>query len=190
MSIATKTGDDGNTGLFGGRRVPKDDLRIEAYGSVDELNSWLGRARAEGVDRDLDHTLAQIQSDLFSLGAELATPRDKNPLAQRVAPFPVTALEALEASLVELEDRLPPLTAFILPGGHTTAAVLQIARTVCRRAERNTVTLARSERITGVVVQYLNRLSDWLFLAARTINHRHGIVEPTWRGLPDAGPRS
>jgi cob(I)alamin adenosyltransferase len=181
MSIATRTGDDGNTGLFGGRRVPKDDLRIEAYGAVDELNAQLGQVRAHGLDPDLDQALALIQRDLFALGADLATPRVGNPHADRVAPFSLASLDRLDASLAELEAGLEPLAHFILPGGDPAAASLHVARTVCRRAERRTVTLAREERLAGTIIQYLNRLSDWLFLAARTVNARLGIADPTWR---------
>jgi cob(I)alamin adenosyltransferase len=181
MSIATRSGDDGNTGLFGGRRVPKDHMRIEAYGAVDELNSQLGLIRSLGVDPDLDEELDRVQSDLFDLGAELATPRTQNPKGDKVAPFPLAALERLERSLEKLESRLDPLTAFILPGGHVLASHFHIARTVCRRAERRTVSVARDERLSGVTVQYLNRLSDWLFLAARSVNARLGINEPQWK---------
>lgn len=181
MSIATRTGDDGNTGLFGGARVPKDHGRVTACGGVDELNAQLGLVLATAplfAERAL---LVRIQSDLFALAAELATPRTNNPLAQRVQPFPVKHLEALDLALTRIEDMLPPLTNFILPGGTATAASLHVARAVCRRAERSVVTLARVEPVTGSVLRYLNRLSDLLFLLARMDCMRAGITEPAWQ---------
>ncbi len=187
MSIATKTGDDGNTGLFGGRRVAKDDVRIEAYGTVDELNALLGVVRAQGLPQALDAMLARIQCELFDLGAELATPREDNPHAHKVPPFPLSAVDGLDLDLRTLEDRVPPLTAFILPGGHQVAASLQLARTVCRRAERRTVTLARVERVSGTGLKYLNRLSDLLFMMAREVNTSLGIPEPEWHARDERG---
>ncbi|MSR73990.1 MAG: cob(I)yrinic acid a,c-diamide adenosyltransferase [Planctomycetes bacterium] len=186
MSIATRTGDDGNTGLFGGRRVAKDDLRIEAYGSVDELNACIGDVRALRPDADTDALLERIQSELFALGAELATPRENNPAAARVQPFSNANLDALDADLRRIEDSLPCLTNFILPGGSALAARLHFARTICRRVERNVVTLARSERIAATVVRYLNRLSDFLFLLARHANVSSGVAEITWRQRGDS----
>lgn len=190
MSIATKTGDDGNTGLFGGRRVAKDDARIEAYGTVDELNATLGEALSGALPPELRSMLLRIQSDLFDLGAELATPRENNPHAQRVPPFPITALEGVERDLRHLEDQLPPLTAFILPGGHSLSALLHRCRTVCRRAERRVVTLAREERVIGIVLKYLNRLSDLLFVMARTVNLRFSVPEPEWHARDQREPSS
>jgi len=181
MSIATRQGDDGNTSLFGGRRVPKDDLRVEAYGAVDELNAALGCCRALGLPEDLDRLVVRLQSELFDLGADLATPREENPKADRVQPFSSAILAAVDRDLEEVEGRLPPLTTFILPGGHPAAAWLHFCRTLCRRAERRVVTLARHERLSGTVLRYLNRLSDLLFLLARDVNLRHQVPEPIWK---------
>jgi cob(I)alamin adenosyltransferase len=180
MSIATRTGDDGNTRLFGGQRVPKDHPRVAAYGAVDELNACVGLVRGAELDPDLEKVLARIQSELFDLGAELATPREDNPLAERVLPFPPTALEAMDRDLQALEDQMPPMTAFVLPGGHPTAAQLHVCRTVARRAERLVVTLARQERVPGMILKYLNRFSDLLFVMARHVNAAHGVPEPEW----------
>jgi cob(I)alamin adenosyltransferase len=181
MSIATRTGDDGNTGLFGGARVPKDHLRVQACGSVDELNAHLALVLASDAELTERKLLIRIQNDLFALAAELATPRVDNPLAERVQPFPLKSLEDIDAALMRIEDALPPLTNFILPGGSATAARLHIARAVCRRAERHVVTLARKEAVTGTLLRYLNRLSDLLFLLARTECLRAGVPETTWQ---------
>lgn len=181
MSIATRTGDDGNTGLFGGARVPKDHPRVTACGSVDELNAHLGCILATDARFAERALLVRIQGDLFALAAEIATPRTNNPLAQRVQPFPVKHLESLDLALTRIEDTLQPLTNFILPGGTESAARLQVARAVCRRAERAVVTLARGEAVTGSVLRYLNRLSDLLFLLARADCMRAGIAEPVWQ---------
>lgn len=185
MSIATRTGDDGNTGLFGGRRVAKDDARIEAYGTVDELNAAIGLARTAAIPVELDAMLERIQSDLFDLGAELATPRENNPHSHKVLPFASAALDALDRDLRYIEDRLPPLMAFILPGGHHAAAMLQVCRTVCRRAERRVVSLARTERLSGTILKYLNRLSDLFFVMARHVNTTEGVPEPEWHARED-----
>ena len=194
MKIYTRTGDEGDTGLFGGPRVPKDALRVEAYGAVDELNAALGVAAA-GVDReaspDLAGMLHEIQSTLFDLGGELATPDAR----ERAASGKLTPLlaegssERLEGWIDALEQELEPLTQFILPGGAPAAAQLQLARTVCRRAERRAVTLAASEEVAGELLVYLNRLSDFLFVAARAVNRREGVEEPRWaspRGASDS----
>ena len=185
MSIATRTGDDGNTRLFGGRRVPKDDPRVEAYGTVDELNALVGMTRSQGLAADLARILERLQSELFDLGAELATPREGNAASGKVPAFPASALDHVDRDLEELEGLLPPLTAFILPGGHPAAAWLHLCRTACREAERRAVALAREERLPGVVLQYLNRLSDLFFLMARAMNQREGVAEPEWRGRED-----
>jgi cob(I)alamin adenosyltransferase len=181
LSIATRTGDDGDTGLFGGPRVKKDHPRVRAYGAVDELNACVGLARAEGPPNDVDLVLAAIQSDLFDLGAELATPRENNPLADRVPPFTTDAVAPLDAALKRYEAECPELRAFILPGGVKTAATLHVARVVCRRAEREVVSLAESEGPQKAAIVYLNRLSDLLFVMARACNLRTGTPEPPWR---------
>ena len=180
MKIYTKTGDDGQTGLFGGPRVAKDDARIEAYGTVDELNSTIGVARAESPSDDLDGTLGRIQHELFQLGAELATP---DPVRQASRLLSAEHIAWLEASIDGTEARLEPLREFILPGGTLLAALLHQARTVCRRAERRLVTLA--DKAPGTVrpelVIYLNRLSDLFFVLARAANSDAGVGDVAWR---------
>jgi cob(I)alamin adenosyltransferase len=181
MKIYTKTGDAGDTGLFGGGRVPKNHARVEAYGDVDELNASLGVAIGAGSVPDIDATLARIQHDLFAIGALLATPdRDKmrNHLEKaRIDDARITELErAIDAGDTELE----PLRAFIMPGGSPKAAALHVARTVCRRAERRVVGLPSDMEIPAIVVVYLNRLSDLLFTLARVANRRAGIDEAKW----------
>jgi cob(I)alamin adenosyltransferase len=178
MKIYTKTGDRGETGLFGGPRVRKDDPRIAAIGDVDELNACLGLIRCEPVDPRIDQLLATIQNELFDLGAELASPDP-----ERVGTRNVTAAQTarLEAAIDEYDAQLPPLEAFILPGGVRAAALLHLARTVCRRAERRVVTLARETTIADDVVVYLNRLSDLLFELARTVNRIAGRQDVPWQ---------
>lgn len=176
MKIYTKTGDAGETGLFGGGRVPKDDPRVQAYGDVDELNATLGFGISlEPGDFELE-TLQTIQRDLFSIGAELATP---NPDKRRAA---VTAdkVTALEQVIDKHEATLPPLKNFILPGGTPKAAAFHLARTTCRRAERSVVALARDEQLNPVIMHYLNRLSDLLFVLARAVNKRAGRSDIVW----------
>jgi cob(I)alamin adenosyltransferase len=183
--IYTRTGDKGLTGLVGGRRVSKDSPRIWAIGTVDELNSTIGLARAfnsgkpTAANRRIDLVLARAQNDLFNLGAELATlPEDMRKGMPRVGQNEITALEKL---MDDLNRELGPLKEFILPGGGTTGAALHQARTICRRAERFCVRLAREERIGKFVVQYLNRLSDALFVLARWANKKQGVKETFWR---------
>ncbi len=178
--IYTKTGDEGMTGLGGGKRVPKDSRRVETYGTVDELNSQIGVALATGVCERLAAELALIQNELFDLGADLATP------AESQARHPVPTVEArhiekLERLVDEFNEVVGPLTNFLLPGGSPGAAQLHLARTVCRRAERHAATLAREEAIGATVLPYLNRLSDALFVMARYENHHRGVMEPLWR---------
>jgi cob(I)alamin adenosyltransferase len=181
VKIYTKTGDAGETGLFDGTRVPKSDPRVAAYGDVDELNAWLGIARAAGVPGGIDAELAgfleQIQRDLFALGARLADPRHK--IAGRVDKAAVASadVERLEGWIDRLDAGLPPLRRFILAGGCPGGAALHAARTVCRRAERAVVGLGDAE---PTVIVYLNRLSDLLFVMARAANHRAGLPEIEW----------
>ncbi len=179
MKIYTKTGDDGQTGLFGGPRVAKDDLRIEAYGGVDELNSWLGMCRCELPPLEIDTLLERIQNELFDLGAELATPDPANWGVSRVSE---SDIERLEQAIDRWEVVLAPLKQFILPHGSRAASALHVARTICRRVERNVVTLAReaSPAISPEVVRYLNRLSDLLFVLARAANHVVGQPDVAW----------
>ncbi len=180
MKIYTKTGDRGETGLFGGPRVSKDAARIEAYGTVDELNSVLGITRAQGPEADIDALLGQIQNDLFALGAQLATP---NPAAHQTAMVGPRQIAVLEAAIDRYEESLEPLAQFILPGGTPTAAHLHLARTVCRRAERRLVTLMResAEPVAEVLLVYLNRLSDLLFVLARAVNHAAERPDIPWQ---------
>lgn len=179
MKIYTKTGDQGDTGLFGGPRVSKDSLRIETFGTVDELNSVLGVARAEGLSADIDLLVGRIQSELFSLGAELATP---DPAAHGTALIGPPQVAALEEAIDRFELRLEPLRQFILPGGIRAAAQLHLARTVCRRAERRLVSLARqsAEPIGPELIVYLNRLGDLLFVLARAENAAAGRPDVVW----------
>jgi cob(I)alamin adenosyltransferase len=181
MRIYTRTGDKGDTGLFGGGRVGKDDPRVEAYGEVDELNAALGLARAIELMPRIDEVLVPLQRDLFSLGALLATP-DLDKMHQHLekARIDDERIGQLERAIDAGESELEPLRAFILPGGTPKAAALHVARTVCRRAERRVVALRRDTEIPELVVIYLNRLSDLLFVLARVANRRAGAGEVTW----------
>jgi cob(I)alamin adenosyltransferase len=176
MKIYTKTGDQGETGLWGGQRVPKDSLRVQAYGAVDECNAVLGVARASGLDGGLDMLLAQVQDQLFVVGSDLATPGE----AANIPRIGSTEIEFLERSIDQLEEELEPLRQFILPGGSPAAAALHLARTTCRRAERWVVSLAREDQVNPQVGMYLNRLSDFLFVAARSANARSGVADVPW----------
>lgn len=181
LNIYTRTGDRGQTGLFGGGRVDKDDPRVEAYGDVDELNAALGLARAIERMPRVDDVLAPVQQDLFAIGALLATP-DPVKMRQQLekARLDDARVAELEAAIDAGEAELEPLRAFILPGGTPKSAALHVARTVCRRAERRVVGLAREVELPEVVVRYLNRLSDLLFVLARVANRRAGEHEVTW----------
>lgn len=178
MKIYTKTGDRGETSLFAGGRVHKDHLRLHTYGTVDELNSVIGLARAFGADNTLDNYLTKIQAELFHVGADLATPLDAD--AAWIVRVDAGMIERLEREIDEAENELEPLKNFILPGGTPTAATLHQARTVCRRAERWLVTLEKEEKVNPLVLQYLNRLSDWLFVMARIANKRAGVADVVW----------
>lgn len=181
MKIYTKTGDAGETGLFGGGRVPKDDARVAAYGDVDELNSALGLVRATEPADFYDDLFESIQRDLFAIGGHLATP---DPARVRAALEKATLseerVERMESVIDEADRELPPLRAFVLPGGTPKAAALHLARTVCRRAERSTVRLSHGAEVHELFVIYLNRLSDLLFTLARLANHRAGRTDVTW----------
>lgn len=181
MNIYTRTGDRGQTGLFGGGRVAKSDARVEAYGDVDELNAALGLARAIELMPRIDEVLAPLQRDLFAIGALLATP-DRDRMHEQLAKARVdeARVAELEAAIDAGEAELEPLRAFILPGGTPKAAALHVARTVCRRAERRVVALTATVEIPELVVMYLNRLSDLLFVLARVANRRAGAGEVTW----------
>ena len=180
--IYTRTGDSGDTGLFGGGRVRKDNLRVTAYGTIDELNAVLGVAReslgGEESFGELDAFVVRVQHQLFNLAAELATP---DPAAHGTNLVSDADVAWLEQSIDAWEKELAPLRTFILPGGSPAAARLHWARTVCRRAERLVVELAASESLRGEVIRYVNRLSDALFVAARTANRLAGIADVTWK---------
>jgi cob(I)alamin adenosyltransferase len=182
MKIYTKTGDEGMTGLLGSRRVPKDDARIDAYGTIDELNAALGLARAHGLDTEADFLVAKLQDDLFVAGSALADPA---PTGKFFSAIGEEHTRRLEATIDALEAELPPLTHFILPGGTPPAAQIHLARAICRRAERLTVKLARqpNESVSAAVIIYLNRLSDLLFVLARAVNHRAGLADIIWKGV-------
>jgi cob(I)alamin adenosyltransferase len=180
VKIYTKTGDDGETGLFGGPRVPKNSPRIEAYGTVDELNAVLGVARCAPLPPAIDATVARMQHELFHLGAELATP---DPTKSSTAVIGAPQIERLEAEIDAHEATLEPLKQFILPGGSPAAAQLHLARTVCRRAERDLLTLMAAEpaAISPALLVYLNRLSDLLFVLARAANATLFQADVPWQ---------
>ena len=179
MKIYTKTGDSGETSFFDKTRVSKADPRVDAYGEVDELNACLGTARAAVSDDDIVSALESIQKDLFALGARLADPTSR--IARRVEKATITTadVERLEQLIDRLEMEVPPLRRFILPGGSTAGALLHLARTVCRRAERRVIGLG-TDAVEPILIVYLNRLSDLLFVMARTLNHRVGLQEVEW----------
>ena len=178
MKIYTKTGDTGSTSLFSGGRVSKTHLRVEAYGTVDELNSVLGLARASQPGEQTMAWLERVQNDLFHLGADLATPLETaSPREVRVS---ADNVRWLEETIDTMTAELPPLKHFVLPGGSMAAAQLHVARTICRRAERLIVALQTQEALGEQVLPYVNRLSDWLFTLARWENHQAGIEETKW----------
>ncbi len=181
MRIYTRTGDEGETGLFGGGRVGKDDPRVTAYGEVDELNSAIGVARAAEPAELFDAELEAIQRDLFSIGGQLATPDpEKVRKALEKAALSAERVGDFERAMDAADTELAPLRAFVLPAGTPKAAALHLARTVCRRAERGVITLAREHPVPMLFIVYLNRLSDYLFTLARLANHRAGRGDVTW----------
>jgi cob(I)alamin adenosyltransferase len=178
--IYTRTGDEGKTALFGGGRVAKSDIRVEAYGSVDELNSVLGWAMTQ-LAIELQPRLEQVQADLFTIGAILATPEERTRGRRpKVPTLPEERVEELEHWIDEMDAELPELRTFILPGGSPAGAAVHVARTVCRRAERRVVALTAEESIAAVIVTYLNRLSDLLFVLARSVNQKSNAPERAW----------
>jgi cob(I)alamin adenosyltransferase len=179
MKIYTKTGDQGITSLLGGVRVPKSDLRIDAYGTIDELNSYLGLLRDQDVNKKRADFLKEIQDRLFTIGADLATVPGKDKVKK--PDLHKEDVEQLEQEMDIMDAQLPMLTAFILPGGHQSVSFCHLARTVCRRSERIVVELASLEPVSDLVIQYLNRLSDYLFVLGRKMAQELDIEEVTWR---------
>lgn len=185
MKVYTKTGDKGTTSLFGGDRVPKHHIRIESYGTVDELNSYIGLIRDQDIDPDHKQILIRVQDRLFTVGAILATPPAKEILKNgkerlNIPKISETDIELLENEIDTMETVLPPMTHFVLPGGHTTVSYCHIARCVCRRAERLSVHLNDIEPVDVLVLTYLNRLSDYLFVLARKLSHDLQADEVKW----------
>ncbi len=179
MKIYTKTGDKGETSLFGGERIGKNNKRVSAYGDVDELNSFVGLARSRIDDKEIDNLLKKIQNDLLILGSDLATKSSSN-LDNKIKRITEEDVAHLERHIDHFSEELKPLTKFILPSGNPVAALLHICRTVCRRAERSIVTLVNDEKINPEVIKYMNRLSDLFFTLARIVNKRNDVMEDTW----------
>ena len=180
MKIYTRTGDSGETSLFDGTRVPKHDLRVVAYGEVDELNAAVGLAAAHVAHPDVAALLPEIERDLFAMGGQLSNPLEKSPKKVAKSAIEPERVQALERAIDALDQGLPPLRRFILPGGSSGGGLLHLARAICRRAERAVVALDREQGVNPVVLQYLNRLSDYLFTAARAENQRAGVPEIEW----------
>ena len=185
MKIYTKTGDKGTTALYGGTRVSKHHLRIEAYGTVDELNSYIGLLRDQDIDKDSIQALIKIQNELFTLGAMLATPTEKELLKSgkerlNILKINDDSILLLEHQIDDMNAELPEMTNFILPGGHQTVSFCHITRCICRRAERLTSALSETEIINPVILIYLNRLSDYLFVLARKLTKDLSIKEIPW----------
>ena len=190
MKIYTKTGDDGTTALFGGTRVAKHHMRIDSYGTVDELNSWIGLIRDQKIDEHTKGILAKIQDRLFTIGAILATDPEKAQLKNGQERLNIPRVGSADISLLEnemdkMDETLPPMTHFILPGGHTTVSYCHIARTICRRGERLAVQLHEEEPFDEHVLSYLNRLSDYLFVLARKLSKDLQAEEVKW--IPERG---
>ena len=180
MRVYTRTGDDGTTGLIGGTRVKKYDLRLEAYGTVDELNSWIGLIRSQDINSDDIHDLIEIQNKLFVIGALLATDTSKVESQVQLTCCGEDIL-FLEKRMDQILDGLPPLTNFLLPGGSNAVSYCHLARTVCRRAERRTYQLSAESQVSVEVLKYLNRLSDYLYVLSRKIAADSGIEEIPWK---------
>lgn len=177
--IYTKTGDDGTTGLFGGARISKDDIRIETYGTVDELNSYIGLIRDQEMNEAYKSTLFEIQDRLFTIGSMLASDPSKKNLS--IPEIIEADIHLLESSIDQMDEALPEMKSFILPGGHTTVSYIHIARCVCRRAERLTVHLSKSAEVDSLIIRYLNRLSDYLFMLARMVAKDLNAIETPWK---------
>ena len=179
MKIYTKTGDQGTTALYGGTRVSKSDERVETYGTIDELNAHLGLVRDQKINRTRASLFQDIQETLFVIGSHLAAHPNKESL--KLPPIEETSVTRLEKSIDEMDQQLPPMKHFILPGGHPAVSACHIARCVCRRAERQVVRLSQHEKVDPIIVVYLNRLSDWLFVLARTVGADLGAEEIPWK---------
>ena len=183
MKIYTKTGDQGTTSLFTGKRVSKSSMRVQAYGTMDELNSWLGLLRTSVLEKDIQKIITRIQNELFELSADLATPvkSAKGKRHKEVPRISKKQIGQLEKWIDQYQEELPPLKEFILPGGSLSSGYMHITRSVCRRAEREVVKLKLQEKVNPLVSIYLNRLSDLFFVLARIINKRHKVAEPHWK---------
>lgn len=179
MKIYTKTGDKGQTSLIGGTRVPKHHIRIEAYGTIDELNSHIGLIRDQQIDSHYKNILTEIQDRLFTIGASLASDPEKSKM--KIPDLKEEDITLLENEMDKMNDELPEMRSFVLPGGHTTVSFCHIARCVCRRAERNTIHLAENEFVADLVVKYLNRLSDYLFVLSRKLSQDLKASEIPWK---------
>ena len=179
MRIYTKTGDDGTSGLIGGTRVEKYDLRLESYGTIDELNSWLGLIRSQPLDERTSGILLPVQNNLFIIGARLASDGSRSDLTKRLILNP-DEIAKLESEMDRILDLLPPMEHFVLPGGSQTVSYCHLARTVCRRAERRVCQLAKEVSIPAELIRYLNRLSDYLFVLSRKVAADEGINEVQW----------
>lgn len=180
MKVYTKTGDKGKTSLIGGTRVQKDHIRIESYGTVDELNSWIGLIRVQELEEDVAKTLVEIQDRLFTVGSSLATDPERSPKT-KMPDLIETDIELLEQEMDKMNEVLPPMKFFVLPGGNNTISYLHIARTICRRAERKVIELGHENFVAPLVQQYLNRLSDYLFVLSRYESHRTNAEETPWK---------
>ena len=184
MIIYTKTGDNGTTGLYGGKRVTKNHIRVQAYGEVDELNSYIGLIRSYNTYREIDEQLHVIQNTLFNIGAELATPSDRmfsiNGKSKISCLISDKKIFLLEQWIDIMSEKVPPLKQFILPTGNVATSTSHVARTICRRAERSTVTLSEADEIRPLIIKYLNRLSDYLFVLARYFGYLANNKEIPW----------
>lgn len=178
MKVYTRTGDAGTTGLLGGTRLPKNHIRIEAYGTVDELNSHIGLLRDHDAANPYREALIAIQNDLFTLGSHLASDPEKNKMA--LPELPVERIEALEFAMDSLDTDLPEMRNFVLPGGHPAISQCHVTRCVCRRAERATIALAQQSFVADHLIRYLNRLSDYFFVLSRKLSHDLGVEESPW----------
>ena len=179
MKIYTKTGDEGTTSLFGGKRVSKADLRIDTYGTVDELNAYIGLLRDQEVNQKRKDTLIEIQDRLFTIGSILATEPGNTKV--KIPPLTEEDIQFLERAIDVMDAELPPMRFFVLPGGHTSISVGHVARTVCRRAERLTIALHQVEKVEPLVIKYLNRLSDYLFMLCRKMANELKVEETPWK---------